>query len=121
MDIGPMPRQRKRARASSGGDLEVVLERCDAMLAEAAPDACTLWLAVRRLQQLQASAERRLAGCPVDGLTPHDAVEYIYRKRVRLARIVRNDFEEEDSSGSEEGAAARAGEEDSSGSEEGAA
>lgn len=107
MELGPQPRTRKRPRPNGGINLEGLLIRCEAFLRETAPDAHTLLLAARKLQQLQAAAESRLAGCPVDGLTPHEALEFIYRKRVRLMRIVRNDFE--DGSGDEAGSASAAG------------
>jgi len=46
------------------------------------------------LHQLHSAVEQRLGDCSVDSLTPHEAVEFIFRRRVRLASIAKNDFEE---------------------------
>mmetsp|Transcript_28863 Transcript_28863/g.56444 ORF Transcript_28863/g.56444 Transcript_28863/m.56444 type:complete len:298 (+) Transcript_28863:119-1012(+) len=95
--------QRGRKRPRSGEDLEGILERFGDALTGTSADAHTLLVAAKRLHQLQLAVERRLCECSVDSLTPHEAVEFIYKRRVRLASIAKNDFEEvsdEEASGS---------------------
>jgi len=73
------------------------------------PDAHALLLAAQRLHQLQVAVEKRLAACSVDSLTPHEAVEFIFKRRVRLVRIARNDFEDDGSGGEGDSRSASAG------------
>jgi len=89
------PSQRGRKRPRSCEDLENILERFEDALKYTSPDAQTLLVTAKRLSQLHAAVGRRLGDCFVDSLTPHEAVKFIYKRRVRLASIVKNDFEED--------------------------
>eukprot|EP00927_Polykrikos_kofoidii_P074169 TRINITY_DN70141_c0_g1_i1.p1 TRINITY_DN70141_c0_g1~~TRINITY_DN70141_c0_g1_i1.p1 ORF type:complete len:393 (-),score=56.90 TRINITY_DN70141_c0_g1_i1:43-1176(-) len=91
----PAPRaSRKRSRSS--GDLEESLDVFWSSLRQAPAEASTLYQASLRLRQLQEAVEKRLVTCSVDILTPHEAVEFIFSRRVRLVKIVRNDFSEDE-------------------------
>jgi len=108
-DVGPQPRpSRKRLRANGGGDLDGVLERLEEALRNSPQPPGQLLVAAQRLQQLQACVERKLACCRVDCLTPHEAIAFIYSKRVRLIKIARNDFEDASDDDGATGAAAAA-------------
>jgi len=89
-----LARSRKRGRQE--GDLESILELFEAQLAGAIqlrpPDPHALLLAIQRLQALQGTVEKRLEHCTIDSLTPHDVVEFIFGRRVRLVSIMKNDF-----------------------------
>jgi len=101
----PQGRGRKRARSIGTGSLEEPLMVLQAFL-EHAPgpshDAHALFQCRQRLQDLQDLVERRLMACAIESLTPHEAIEFIITRRVRLARVVKNDFEDNDEESQDE-------------------
>jgi len=88
-------RKRQRGEAWPGdGDGAALLPeqfRCFEAL-----DAGGLLAARTQILQLQMEVERRLVACPVDGLTPREALEFIFRRRVRLLQVVKNEFAHSD-------------------------
>jgi len=91
-DTLAQPRGRKRSR--NDDDLDGLLDRFEASLKESPSNPHALLVTASKLQQLQVAVEKRLASSSVDGLTHHDVIEFIFRRKVRLLRIARNDFEE---------------------------
>lgn len=92
--LGTEPRLRKRPRASGGHDLENCFDRFEVALGSEPADAGQLFFALQRLNVLQSSLERRLSNCSINNLTPYEAAQFIYSRKVRLLRIVRNGFED---------------------------
>lgn len=109
-------RGRKRYREES---LDGLLDQLEELAAAAEgagagqlADPQSLIVAMKRLQQLQANLEKRLAKCAIDNLTSHDAIRHIYRRRVRLVKVVINEFrsdsDAETDSASDQGTAKKA-------------
>lgn len=90
-----LSRGRKRPRLDD--DAESLLDKVEVVLKDALPDPPGLFRVTQRLQQLHQAFEKRLVNCHVDNLTPHECLEFILRRRVRLAKVVKNDFEDEES------------------------
>lgn len=100
----PAPAQaRGRKRSRPGEDLESLLEQLEVAVTAGSTDLRGLWQAQQRLQYLQADLERRLTATPIDNLTPHAAVEFIYRRRVRLVHVNKNDFSSDEEESEEPG------------------
>lgn len=98
--MGADARASKRARGHSGAvlnghDLDSLLSHVEAIVTKGQPDAQSLLQAQQRLQLLKVLVDKRLASCTVDSLTPHEAIEFIYRGRVRLVKVIKNDFDED--------------------------
>lgn len=97
-----LARGRKRALTD---EVLGLLQRCEAcLLASPAdahersgcvvpPDAHALLLAMERAQQLQAALATCLLACPIDRLTPHKAMEFIFQRRARVMKIKKNTFD----------------------------
>lgn len=94
--MASVPRSRKRRRAADGGGNSSIPGFDDLAAWLMCADAHGLLQASRDLRKLQTWVEKRLARCTIDCLTPHEVVEFVYRRWVRVPRIERNDFEADD-------------------------